>query len=142
MNLWSRHLWHVAFSEQPPVALPRVHDTVRVGLALGLSAIDALVADGTCVGPLRYCLEHQKLLVPVEADTVHRWKAAHSDCVPGAKTWRCISDGYRSCSGLWVTRPETVPVATTPADALHDALSRTRDRMRTPAQRRPELCCA
>lgn len=67
MNLRSHHLWHVAIGEPPPGALPRAHDTVRVGMALGLPAIDALVADGTGVGPLKYCLGHQSLLVPVEA---------------------------------------------------------------------------
>lgn len=139
-HLSSPHLWHVAFGEQPPVALPRAHDTVRVGLGLGLSAIDALVAAGTSVGPLRYCPEHQKLLVPVEPDTAHRWRAAHSDCVPGTAVWRCVSDRYRTCMGLWVTRP--LPAATTPADALHDALSRARDLMRTSAPHCRELCHA
>ncbi|MEU9663856.1 hypothetical protein [Streptomyces chartreusis] len=122
--------------------MPRAHGIVRVGLALGLPAIDALVADGRSVGLLRYCLTHQKLLIAVEPDTIHRWRAAHSDCVPGARTWRCISDGYRSCSGLWVTSPELVPVATTPADALHEALSQARGRMRAPAPQRREPCFA
>ncbi|GAA0351696.1 hypothetical protein GCM10010269_20680 [Streptomyces humidus] len=148
MNLRSHHLWHVAIGEPPPGALPRAHDTVRVGMALGLPAIDALVADGTGVGPLKYCLGHQSLLVPVEAGTFHRWGAAHSDCVPGTRTGRWVCDGYggRGCTGLWVTRPEPVAVSTTPAAALHEALSRTRDRMRaprgTPVPQRREVCRA
>ncbi|WP_311772324.1 hypothetical protein [Streptomyces candidus] len=119
-----------------------------MGLGLGLPSIDALVADGTGVGPLMYCLGHQRLLVPVEAGTFHRWRAAHSDCVPSARTGRCVSDGYsgRSCMGLWVTRPEALAVSTTPAAALHEALSRTRDRMRaphsTPVPQRREVCRA
>ncbi|MDX2623779.1 hypothetical protein ABZ501_27315 [Streptomyces sp. NPDC019922] len=119
-----------------------------MSLALGLPAIDALVADGAEVGPLMYCLGHQRLLVPVEGGTFHRWGAAHSDCVPGARTGRCVSDGYggRSCTGLWVTRPEPVVLSTTPAAALHEALSRTRDRMRvprnTPVPQRREVCRA
>lgn len=148
MNLQSQYLWQVAIGEVPPDALPRAHDTVRVGLALGLPAIDALVADGTGIGPLMYCLGHQRLLVPVEAGTFHRWGAAHSDCVPGVRTARCVSDGYggRGCTGLWVTRPEPAAASITPGAALHEALSRTRDRMRaphsTPVPRHREVCRA
>ncbi|MDX3204758.1 hypothetical protein ABZZ79_22295 [Streptomyces sp. NPDC006458] len=105
---------------------------VRVGLALGLRAIDALVADGSDVGPVKYCLLHHRLLVPVEPDSVHRWRAAHSDCVPAPRSWGCDASGYRGCSGLWVTRPGTPLVEATAAEALHVALSRTRASLRAP----------
>ncbi|MFG2683870.1 hypothetical protein [Streptomyces sp. NPDC048392] len=111
--------------------LPSDLASVRVGLALGLPTIDALVGDGSDVGPVRYCLDHRQLVVPVEAETVHRWRAPHSDCVPAALTWNCDAGGYRGCTGLWVTRPNTNRNAVTPAGALHDALSLTRARLRT-----------
>ncbi|MGW3199233.1 hypothetical protein ACWDBD_32640 [Streptomyces sp. NPDC001118] len=105
MSLRSDYLWRFALGEQPPTGLPSDLASVRVGMALGLRAIDALVAVGADVGPVKYCLVHGQLLVPVEADTVHRWKAAHSQCVPAAPSWSSGAGGYRSCTGLWVTRP-------------------------------------
>ncbi|MFE8941116.1 hypothetical protein ACFYNX_27040 [Streptomyces sp. NPDC007872] len=131
MTLRSRYLWQIALGEQPPAPLPSDLASVRVGLALGLPTIDALVEDGTDVGSVKYCLDHHQLVVPVEADTVHRWKAPHSNCVPAARSWSCDAGGYRGCSGLWVTRPTTNGTAVTPAGALHDALSLTRARLRT-----------
>jgi hypothetical protein len=128
--LGSRYPWHLALGEQPPAALPLAHDIVRVGLALGLHAIDGLVASGASVGPLRWCLAHHRLLVPVESGTAHRWQAPHSECVPGPS--RCVCEGYGGCTGLWVTPPDPGYAPTTAADALHDALSRTRSRMREP----------
>ncbi|MFF6829181.1 hypothetical protein [Streptomyces longwoodensis] len=146
MTLRSHHPWHLAIGEQSPLPSASAHDTVRVGLALGLPAIDALVTDGTAVGPLRYCLAHHQLLVPVEPGTTHRWQAAHSDCVPGTRAWRCVSDGYRGCLGLWVTRPDAARISTTSADALHEALSRTRARLSAPRRahhvHRREVCRA
>ncbi|MCZ0984443.1 hypothetical protein O1L60_47665 [Streptomyces diastatochromogenes] len=111
-------------------------------MALGLPAIDALVADGAEVGPVKYCLTHHRLLVPVEAGAVHRWKAAHSDCVPAAGAWRCDTGGYLGCTGLWVTGPDTCWNRVTPADALHEALSLTRARLRAPHPRHREMCRA
>lgn len=131
MTLRSNYLWQVALGEQPPTGLPSHLASVRVGLALGLPAIDALVGDGTDVGPVKYCLAHLQLVVPVEAETVHRWGAAHSDCVPAAGYRSCGAGGYRGCTGLWVTRPGPDRTAVTPAGALHDALSLTRARLRT-----------
>jgi hypothetical protein len=127
--LSSSYPWHLALGEQPrpPAALPQPHDTVRVGLALGLHAIDGLIADGASVGPLRYCLAHHRLLVPVESGTADRWQAPHSECALGPRL-RCISEGYGGCTGLWVTRPHPDSAPTTSADALYDALSRTRSR--------------
>ncbi|MFF6979377.1 hypothetical protein ACFZAV_16890 [Streptomyces sp. NPDC008343] len=117
-----------------------------MGLALGLRAIDALVADGSVVGPVKYCLPHHRLLVPVEPDSVHRWRAAHSDCVTAPRSWGCDASGYRGCSGLWVTRPDTPVVETTAAEALHDALSRTRAGLRVslsaPHSRHRQVCRA
>lgn len=131
--LSSRYPWYFALGEQPmpPTALLPAYDTVRVGLALGLHAIDGLVADGSSVGPLRCCLVHRQLLVPVESGTARRWRAPHSECAPGPRP-RCTCEGYRGCTGFWLTQPHPDPVPTTAADALYDALSRTRSRMRAP----------
>ncbi|MFB8310137.1 hypothetical protein ACFC5T_16430 [Streptomyces sp. NPDC055961] len=148
MTLRSDHLWHIALGEQPPTGLLPDLASVRVGLALGLPAIDALVAEGTGIGPVKYCLAHRQLVVPVEAETVHRWRAAHSECLPAAGSRSCGAGGYRGCMGLWVTRPGPARTAVTPAGALHEALSLTRARLRTapsthyshhqgPAVRRP-----
>jgi hypothetical protein len=146
MTLRSDYLWHIALGEQPPEGLPSDLASVRVGLALGLPAIDALVKDGTDVGPVRYCLTHHQLVVPVEADTIHRWRAAHSDCVPATRSRNCGEGGYRGCTGLWLTRPGPEQTAVTPADALHEALSLTRARLRkapgTHYPRRQEARCA
>ncbi len=145
MTLRSDHLWRIAVAEQPPSSLPADHASVQVGLALGLPAIDTLVADGTNVGPVKYCLTHHRLVVPVEADTVHRWRAAHSDCVPAARSRNCAAGGYRGCNGVWVTRPSTDRAAVTPADALHEALSLARARLRKapgPHPRFHEARCA
>ncbi|MEU5662115.1 hypothetical protein [Streptomyces longwoodensis] len=131
MTLRSRYLWQIALGQQPPAELPSDLASVRVGLALGLPTIDTLVEDGTDVGPVKYCLDHHQLVVPVEAETVHRWRAPHSDCVPAARFWNCGVGGYRGCSGLWVNRPSTNGTAVTPAGALHDALSLTRARLAT-----------
>ncbi|MEU7072920.1 hypothetical protein AB0B30_27695 [Streptomyces narbonensis] len=131
MTLRSNYLWQIALGEQPPMGLPSDLAAVRVGLALGLPAIDALVGDGTDVGPVRYCLDHRQLVVPVEAETVHRWRAAHSDCFPAAGSRSCGAGGYRGCTGVWVARPGSERPGVTPAGALHEALSITRDRLRT-----------
>lgn len=131
MTLRSDYLWHVALGEQPPTELSSDLASVRVGMALGLPTIDALIGDGTDVGPVKYCLIHRQLVVPVKADTVHRWRAAHSECVPAARSRGCGAGGYRGCTGLWVTRPGPDRTAVTPAGALHDALSLTRARLRT-----------
>ncbi|KOV22546.1 hypothetical protein ADK90_10555 [Streptomyces sp. XY413] len=131
MTLRSDYPWHIALGEHPPAGLPSDLASVRMGMALGLPAIDSLVGDGTDVGPVRYCLAHRQLLVPVAAETVHRWRDAHSDCVPAARVRGCGAGGYRGCTGLWVTRPGPGRTAVTPADALHDALSLTRARLRT-----------
>ncbi|MGW4101736.1 hypothetical protein [Streptomyces sp. NPDC004976] len=131
MTLRSNYLWQIALDEQPPAGLPSDLASVRVGMALGLPAIDALVGDGTDVGPVKYCLSHRQLVVPVEAETVHRWRAAHSDCVPAAGSRGCGAGGYHGCTGLWVTRPGSERAAVTPAGALHEALSFTRARLRT-----------
>ncbi|MFD9771706.1 hypothetical protein ACFWXE_15510 [[Kitasatospora] papulosa] len=130
MTLRSDHVWQIAVGEQPPSVLPADLASVKVGMALGLPTIDALVADGTNVGPVKYCLTHHQLVVPVEADTIHRWGAAHSNCVSAARSRTCDAGGYRGCSGLWVTRPSADLAALTPAGALHEALSLTRARLR------------
>ncbi|WP_051779866.1 hypothetical protein [Streptomyces sp. NRRL S-241] len=146
MTLRSDHLWNITLGEQPPMGLPSDLASVRVGLALGLPAIDALVGDGTGVGPVKYCLAHRQLVVLVEAETVHRWGAAHSDCVPAAGSRSCGAGGYRGCMGLWVTRPGPARTVVTPAGALHEALSLTRARLRmapgTHYSRRQEARCA
>jgi hypothetical protein len=129
MTLRSDYLWHIALGEQPHTRLPPDLASVRMSMALGMPAIDALVGDGTDVGPVKYCLAHGQLVVPVEAETVHRWRAAHSDCVPAAGTRNCGAGGYRNCIGLWVTRPGSERGAVTPAGALHEALSLTRTRL-------------
>ncbi|MEU2354452.1 hypothetical protein ABZ599_16040 [Streptomyces misionensis] len=131
MALRSNHLWRIAVDEQPHSGLPTDFASVQVGMALGLPTVDALVADGTNVGPVKYCLTHHQLVVPVEADAVHRWRAAHSACVPAAQSRGCGAAGYSGCTSLWVTRPESDDAAVTPADALHEALSLTRARLRT-----------
>ncbi|MBM9624057.1 hypothetical protein [Streptomyces zhihengii] len=130
MTLRSNHLWRVAVAEQPPFDLSVGVSSVRVGVALGLPAIDALVAQGTPVGPLKYCMIHRQLVVPVEPETVHRWRAAHSDCVPAARSRSCGAGGYRGCTGLWVASAGSERATFTPAGALHDALSRTRALLR------------
>ncbi|MEU6405299.1 hypothetical protein [Streptomyces sp. NPDC046985] len=127
-TLSSRHSWILAFGEAP-AALPSAHDTVRVSLALGLSAIDGLVTDEAGVGSVKCCLVHSQLLVPVESGTAIRWHAPHSVCVSG--TPRCAAEGYRRCLALWMTPPRRGTDPLTAADALHEALSRTRSRMRT-----------
>jgi hypothetical protein len=145
--LSSSYTWHLALGEhpRPPAALPQVHDTVGVGLALGVHAIDGLIAEGASVGPLRYCLAHNRLLVPVESGTAHRWRAPHSECALGPRR-RCPSQGYGGCTGLWVTQPHLGPASTTAADALYDALGRTRSRMRASSvplpRNRREACRA
>lgn len=131
MTLRSDHLWQFALGEQPPTGLSSDLASVRVSMALGLHAIDALIGDGTDVGPVKYCLIHRQLVVPVEADTVHRWRAAHSECVPAARSRGCGAGGYHGCTGLWVTRPGPARTTVTPAGPLHDALSLTRARLRT-----------
>ncbi len=131
MTLHSDYLWRFTLGEQPPIELPDDLASVRVGVALGLPAIDALVGNGTYVGPVKYCLAHGQLVVPVEADTVHRWQAAHSDCSPAAGHRGCGAGGYRGCACLWVARPEAHRAAVTPAGPLHEALSLTRARLRT-----------
>ncbi|MEU9599808.1 hypothetical protein AB0E06_23710 [Streptomyces sp. NPDC048109] len=144
MSLRSNYLWQITLDEQPPAGLPSDLASVRVGLALGLPTIDALVGDGTDVGPVRYCLNHRQLVVPVEAETVHRWRAPHSDCVPAARSRNCGAGGYRGCTGLWVTCPSADLAALTPAGALHEALSLTRARLRMApgsySQRREARC--
>ncbi|WP_435057695.1 hypothetical protein [Streptomyces sp. bgisy060] len=146
MTLRSDYLWRFALGEQPPVGLPSGLAAVRVGMALGLHAVDALVGDGVDLGPVKYCLIHRELVVPVEAETVHRWGAAHSDCVPAAGSRGCGVGGYRGCTGLWVTRPGPDRTAVTPAGPLHDALSLARARLRgAPAAHSPrhqEARCA
>nr|WP_024126760.1 hypothetical protein [Streptomyces sp. F2]AHE39486.1 Hypothetical protein pFRL4_253 [Streptomyces sp. F2] len=146
MTLGSDFPWNIALSERPPAVVPSDAGVVRVGLALGLRAIDALVADGSDVGPVKYCLLHHRLLVPVEPGSAHRWRAAHSDCVPAPRSWGCDASGYRGCSGLWVTRPGTPLIEATAAEALHDALSRTRaslsSALSTPYPRHRQVCRA
>ncbi|MFG3403839.1 hypothetical protein [Streptomyces sp. NPDC048142] len=115
MTLRSDYLWHIALGEQPPTELPSDPASVRMGVALGLPSINALVGDGTDVEPVRYCLAHRQVVVPVEADTVHRWMAAHSDCVPAAGVRGCGAGGYRDCTGLWVTHPGSERTAVTRA---------------------------
>lgn len=139
MTLRSNHLWHVAIGEQPPSGLPAGLASVRVGMVLGLPAIDVLVADGTNVGPVKYCLPHHQLVARVEADTVHRWRASHSDCIPGAQSPNFGAGGHHGCTGLWVTCPGSERAAVTPADALHEALSRARARLRKPPGAHPRL---
>lgn len=145
----SRHLWHVHLSERLPTLLPPTYDTVRVGLVLGVQAIDELVDAGGDVGPLSFCLAHRHLLVPVESGTTDRWHATHSTCT-GGKNMYCAEGSAHSyqqrCTRLWVSRPHPDPSPTTAADALHHALSLTRSRMRTPHQplrsHRSQVCHA
>ncbi|MGZ2358474.1 hypothetical protein LRE75_17520 [Streptomyces sp. 372A] len=142
MSLRSDHPWRIDLDERPLATLPPHLGSVAVGMALGLPAIDALVASGADVGPVKYCLTHFRLLVPVEADAVHRWRAAHSACAPAARSWQCDMGGYLGCTGLWVTRPDAASSRVTPADALHEVLSLTRARLRAPHPRHREVCHA
>lgn len=58
----------------------------------------------------------------------------------------CDASGYRGCSGLWVTRPDALFVDATAAEALHDALSRSRAGLRAsfsaPYPRHRQVCRA
>lgn len=143
MTLHSDRLWRIAADEQPPFAPSADLASVKVGMALGLSAIDALGAGGTNVGPVKHRLPHHQLVGPVEADTILRWRAAHSDCFPAARSWNCSAGG---CTGLWVTHPGSERAAATPASALHEALRLARPRLRrvsgTHHPRHEEACCA
>lgn len=124
--------WIISFSAKPPDVVARDADVVRVELTLGLGALDALVADGSEVGPVKYCKLHHRLLVPVERDSAHRWMAAHSECVPADTYWTCGAGGYSGCPGLWLTCPDAPLVAATATEVLYDALSRTRAELRDP----------
>lgn len=127
----TRHLWHLRFAEIPlPPVLPRDYDIVRVGMGLGLAAIDTLIDEGQPVGPLLCCIEHHKLLVPVRAGTAHWWGAPHSDCEDGPAQ-PCQTHGpWSACRRMWAVPPGPRQTATTEPGALHHHLSQVRARMR------------
>ncbi|CAM5502316.1 MULTISPECIES: hypothetical protein [Streptomyces] len=130
--LSTRHLWQLGFAEIPrPLALPRDYDVVRVGMGLGLTAIEMMIDQGHHVGPLLCCIQHHKLLVPVRAGTAHWWGAPHSDCGRGPAQ-RCETcGGLAACrSRLWMLPAGPLAAATTEPGALHHHLSQMRSRLR------------
>ncbi|KNE83397.1 hypothetical protein ADZ36_05760 [Streptomyces fradiae] len=136
--LRTRHAWQLSFGETPrPSTLPRTFDVVRVGMGLGLPAIDAVIDSNGQVGPVLGCGTHRSLLIPVEAGTAHLWGAPHSVCDAGAALW-CGTDGEPSfCHNrVWMSRPEPLAHPTTGHRTLHNHLSLMRDRMRSPRQLR------
>ncbi|WP_405893459.1 hypothetical protein OG612_29500 [Streptomyces sp. NBC_01527] len=134
--LSTRHPWQLRFGETPlPPTLPPDIDIVRVGMGLGMAAIDAMIDSAHRVGPLLCCITHRMLLVPVASGTADLWGAAHSVCSTGS-TLHCVMHGYQSIchNRLWVTPPESLAYPTTDPGMFHDRLSLMRARMRTAAR--------
>ncbi|MEV8033608.1 hypothetical protein [Streptomyces sp. NPDC086182] len=130
--LSTRHAWRLHLSEAPlPPMLPHETDVVRVGMGLGMAALDAMIDSGNRVGPLLCCITHRRLLVPVESGTAYRWKAAHSVCDTGPSL-RCSRQGAQSACHhrFWVAPPESRAYPTTDPRSLHDRLSLVRSHMR------------
>ncbi|MFF3730747.1 hypothetical protein ACFYXM_10620 [Streptomyces sp. NPDC002476] len=123
----SRHSW-LCLGETPENALPPSYDIVGMGLGLGLPTIDYLADTEAMVGPLKYCLTHLRLFVPVESGTADWWWPSQAECSSGTAA-QCPSGG---CRTQWVASPKAALPATTAARALHDALCRMRSRMRSP----------
>ncbi|TGB15529.1 hypothetical protein [Streptomyces sp. MZ04] len=74
--------WDVHLSEWPhPEVLPPAFDVVRVGMAAGKPALDALPVGE--VGPVQCCMARRVLLIPVPSGTADRWYSAHSRCHQG-----------------------------------------------------------
>lgn len=131
-------LWDVRLDERPhPDVLPSAFDVVRVGAGVGKPAVDALNAGEA--GPVMVCTRHQLLFIPVPPGTADWWRAAHSQCRPG-RQWLCMDpedpqwSPVRCGPRLWLV-PGRDCGATTVPEALHESLSRTRARLRTPTVR-------
>jgi hypothetical protein len=125
----------VQFGETPyPLVLPDVFDVVRVGLSLGLHAVDHLIETEQAVGPFLACRLHGALLMPVESGSVDRWSAPHSECSRHStvRTIRCVQGYGPPCqSRVWVELLERgACAATTDPAALHEALSLRRSHLR------------
>lgn len=140
--LSTRHPWRIHFGETPsPATLPLDYDIVRVSMGLGIAAIDTMIDSGHQVGPLLCCLNHSKLLVPVQSGTAYRWRASHSECGTGPLphcglygAWS-VSAGSAatraSCrSRFWVLPPQALASATTEPAVFHERLSLKRAEMR------------
>ncbi|MFE1782465.1 glycoside hydrolase family 15 protein [Streptomyces sp. NPDC059506] len=129
MTLRSDHLWHITVGEQPPSGLPADLASVQVGMALGLPAIDTLIADGTNVGPVKYCLTHHQLVLPLEADTIHRWRAAVfgpdalwlDTSVPGTEKDGAVCHSFTNAAGTWVAFTLSWQPSHAPAPEAPDA---------------------
>ncbi|MFF3697272.1 hypothetical protein [Streptomyces sp. NPDC002221] len=143
--LSTRHAWRLQFGETPPpFPLPRTIDFVRVGVGLGMAAIDAMVDYGDPVGPLLCCMTHRLLLVPVPSGTANVWQAAHSDCGTGPLLRCCTSLGPKSpCAQRYWIAPPSQTHQFTDATMLHHYLSLVRARMRNAShwQGPMELMC-
>lgn len=133
------HLWDVRLREEPhPDVLPDAFDLVRVGMAAGKPALDAL--DAREVGPVLCCMAHHVLLIAVPAGTVVGWRAPQTKCRPSRQR-ACADPGElqlatRCADRLWMVPAGGGP--TTDPDALQESLGRTRDRLRTrPVRARP-----
>ncbi|MCL3999239.1 hypothetical protein [Streptomyces lavenduligriseus] len=130
--LSTRYQWQLGFAEIPrPLALPRDHDVVRVGMVPGLPAIEQMIDEGHRVGPLLCCIEHCRLLVPVRTGTSHWWWAPQTDCVHGSVRQCSTDGGFAGCHGrLWMLPDRRLAAATTEPETLHDYLSQMRSRLR------------
>ncbi len=141
--LSTRHPWRLQFGEAPtPFPLPRAIDFVRVGVGLGMAAVDEMIDHGSPVGPLLGCLTHRLLLVPVASGTAHVWQAAHSECESGPHLRCSNQDPKSSCHHrYWIAPPAPLTRPTTDAEVLHHRLSLTRARLRNVAQQPRGLMC-
>ncbi|MFD3422423.1 hypothetical protein [Streptomyces decoyicus] len=133
MILATRLPWHVQFSETPrPRAAAAIGvDVVVTALRVGMSALEALRFEGEPVGPALCCLAHGSMFIPVEAGTIHRWGAAHSQCLHDS--WTCAAaceSGWSRCPRRFWLLPHETSFPTTSPDGLHHQLGATRAQLR------------
>ncbi|MFF4179849.1 hypothetical protein [Streptomyces sp. NPDC001750] len=131
----------VQYGEAPrsPV-LPDVFDVVRVGLGLGLRAVDHLAETKRAAGPFLRCRLHSVLLIPVDFGSADRWRAPHSECSrhTTVETIRCGQGYDPACqSRVWVEPLGLKTCAVTDSVALHDVLSLQRSRLARGAWQSP-----
>ncbi|MFD6967880.1 hypothetical protein [Streptomyces sp. NPDC059949] len=141
--LSTRHPWRLQFGEAPtPFPLPRAIDCVRVGMGLGMAAVDEMIDFGHPVGPLLCCMTHRLLLVPVPSGTADVWRAAHSQCERGPSL-RCSSEAPNSSCHhrYWIAPPTALTHPTTDPAVLHHRLSLMRARMRNASHQPTGLMC-
>lgn len=141
--LSTRHPWRLQFGEAPtPFPLPRAIDFVRVGVGLGMAAVDEMIDYGNPVGPLLCCMTHRLLLVPVPSGTAATWRAAHSECETGPSP-RCSPAAPNSpChQRSWIAPPAPLTHPTTDPAVLHHRLSLMRARMRNASHQPMGLMC-